>query len=143
MSGHASTPKIPLTPISPLSSDNTFNDPSRQPLISSIEYEHAIHGCPRLAKFIGRIPGYAIFKCFASLNARMLLYFQAEIVELEHDLDRLERMNKADQRLHYVVRELRTAPEGSNRRKQWDKVVELREKLDQYSRWKAFVFVAT
>ena len=143
MSGHTSTPKIPLTPISPLSSNKTFNGPSRQSIISSVEDEHVIHGYPRLAKFMGRIPGYAIFKRFASLNARMLLYFQAEIVELEHDLDWLERMNKADQRLHYVVRELRTAPEGSNRRKQWDKVVELREELDQYSRWEAFVFVAT
>lgn len=83
---------------------------------------------------MGRFPGYAIFRRFASLNARLLLYFQAEIVELEHDLDRLEKMNKADLKLHQVVRELRTAPEGSNGKKQWDKAVELRDKLNQYSK---------
>jgi hypothetical protein len=46
-----------------------------------------------------------------------------------------QKMNKADLKLHQVVRELRTAPEGSNGKKRWDKAVEVRNKLDQYSRW--------
>lgn len=123
----------------PRQASNVFSPPTRRETAQSIsagsiEDQHAIHGYPRLARFMGRFPGYAIFRRFASLNARMLLYFHAEIVELEHELDDLERLNEEDLKLHYVVKELRNAPIGSNGKKQWDKVVELRGKLDQYSK---------
>lgn len=124
----------------PRHNSNVFSPPTRQETAQStcapsLEDQHAIHGYPRLARFMGRIPGYAIFRRFASLNARMLLYFHAEIIELEHELDDLERLNREELKWHYVVKELRNAPIGSNGKKQWDKVVELSGKLDQYSKY--------
>jgi hypothetical protein len=47
-------------------------------------------GYPRLAERMGVVPTSLIFRQFSALNARMLLYMQAELVYLEGHLRRQE-----------------------------------------------------
>ncbi|KAF2773208.1 hypothetical protein EJ03DRAFT_323714 [Teratosphaeria nubilosa] len=65
--------------------------------------DEALHGYPKLAKFLGETGGYAIYKRFAALNARNLLYHQAKLTRLEHELNDLEKIFKDEQDLHYKV----------------------------------------
>ncbi len=45
-------------------------------------------GYTALALLMGRVPEVAIFRRFSTLNARNLLYLQAELVQLEDDLEK-------------------------------------------------------
>jgi hypothetical protein len=44
------------------------------------------HGYPKIARLMGENPDLAIFRSFRELNARNLLYYQAELVHLEDQL---------------------------------------------------------
>jgi len=99
-------------------------------------YESGVHGYAKLADLVGHDGDFAIFRRFAALNAKNLLYLQAEIVNLENDLILLERENEEsgdmDLLEHQIwVAKLMAAPEGQNQ--QWKKVLEIREKLNEYS----------
>jgi hypothetical protein len=48
-------------------------------------------GHPRLSEWMGLKPETLIFRKFVALNARMLLYMQAELVELEEQLRSREK----------------------------------------------------
>ena len=90
-----------------------------------------------LAELMGKYPGLAIFRRFATLNAKNLLYLQAEIAELEDQLDLLERQDydstkeSESKKFQWEARLLMTAPEGENQ--QWQKILEIRTKLKEYS----------
>ena len=45
-------------------------------------------GYPKLAELQGTYPQLCIYRRFATLNARNLLYLQAELVDLEERLER-------------------------------------------------------
>jgi hypothetical protein len=49
-----------------------------------------VEGYPKLACHMGTYPECSIYRRFASLNSQNLLYFQAELIHLEHKLRRLE-----------------------------------------------------
>ncbi|KAF2435295.1 hypothetical protein EJ08DRAFT_625712 [Tothia fuscella] len=76
---------------------------------------------------------FMIYRSFAELNARNLLYLQAELVDLEQDLlyvtgkDYCSK-DMAERRFLLNARELR---EGNGQ--QWAKVLEIREKLKEYN----------
>jgi hypothetical protein len=93
----------------------------------------APHGYPRLSTFMAHEPGAAIARRFASLNLRILLYKQAELVCLEHELDELEQKYSDHKNLHYSVRELIHAEPGSVGRDIWDKIQRLDIALERYS----------
>jgi hypothetical protein len=48
------------------------------------------HGYPKIARLMGENPDLAIFRSFRELNARNLLYYQAELVHLEDQLHHIE-----------------------------------------------------
>jgi hypothetical protein len=55
--------------------------------------EEVKRGYPRLAKVMGPYTGMSVFKRFAELNARNLLYMQAEILFLEQYLNGLAALD--------------------------------------------------
>ena len=95
-----------------------------------------VHGYPSFAQFVGKETGYAIFRRFASLNAKNLLYLQVELVQLERQLHRLEVQNSRyneSEALQCRVSDLMSAAPGTNAHMQWQKVQEIGEKLERYS----------
>lgn len=52
-------------------------------------------GYPKLAERIANYPNLASFRMFAALNARNILYFQAELLELEKELRQVEADDQA------------------------------------------------
>jgi len=137
--------------LSPASTFTWCDDPERQPtdlskepevtpkfLRSDTVYsvdEQALHGYPKLATFISSKDGCSIYKRFASLNARNLLYHQAELVCLEHELNDLEQeyANRGHKHLHYKVHDIRKAEPGSPGYALRKKHEEVSNALDNYS----------
>ncbi|KAL9081166.1 MAG: hypothetical protein Q9157_000257 [Trypethelium eluteriae] len=93
----------------------------------------AQHGYPRLATHMGNTVGAAIYRRFVSANARILLYRQAEITWLEHELNHLEELYQDEKHLRHRVGELKAAPAGSNGALLWAKVKELDDALSKYN----------
>ncbi|EON62157.1 hypothetical protein W97_01376 [Coniosporium apollinis CBS 100218] len=119
-------------PISPVSPSSTFAPPQRLPRRET--HDSVCHGYPRLAHWVGREPSFAIFRRFATLNAKNILYLQAEIAYLELELDELERLNSDDcGSLQTHLQGLLSAPEGSSGHKQMQKMLEIRGKLKEYN----------
>lgn len=92
----------------------------------------------RLATLIGEHQELAIFRRFQTLNAKSLLYMQAEILHLENELKSIERHDESSKdvrraSLHNSVFNLKESS-GSDYQLQWNKVMEIREKLERYSR---------
>lgn len=93
----------------------------------------------KLSKFMGALPEVAIFRRFGALNAQNLLFLQAELVRLEDELQsiREDDAQSADlekKQSHQSWRSLVLAheqDEGAN--SQWRKVLEIRDKLKEYS----------
>jgi hypothetical protein len=112
----------------------SFSLPQRESTRTLDEIESALHGYPRLATFMGHEPGAAIYRRFASLNSRILLYRQAEIVCLEHELDDLEKSLSDRKHLHYSIKELMHARPGTEGARLWDKVQQLDTALENYSK---------
>jgi hypothetical protein len=108
--------------------------PHRKTIRSLDDVSRALHGYPRLATFMAHEPGAAIARRFASLNLRILLYKQAEIVCLEHELDELEQNVAGQKHLHQNIRELIHAESGSDGHKIWDKIQKLDVALERYSK---------
>ena len=87
-----------------------------------------------LAELVGRQPGLAVFRRFSSLNAKNLLYLQAEIADLEQQLGDCEKKDlesdDTDQsQFLWSVAELK-----KSNGEQWQKILELRIKLKEYSK---------
>ncbi|TKA82585.1 hypothetical protein B0A55_01189 [Friedmanniomyces simplex] len=103
----------------------------RQPTLR-VEDE-ALHGYPKLATFLGGHEGYAIYKRFASLNARNLLYHQAKLVYLEHELYEMEQGFANQKHLHYNVRHIFGAEAGTDGYILQKKYEEVSRALDKYN----------
>jgi len=130
------SPTIPSSTFDPEkpSRSTTFALPRRDSTLTTLdELEYAVHGYPRLATFMGHEPGAAIYRRFASLNARILLYRQAELVCLEHELDDLEKSYADQKKLHYSIRKLLHSRPGTVEEKVWQKVQEIDNALERYS----------
>lgn len=95
--------------------------------------EEASHGYPQLASLLAGTEGYAIYKRFASLNARNLLYHQAKLIQLEHDLNEMEKELSHDTELHYSVHHIFKAEDGSKRDELRVKHEEVSRALDKYN----------
>jgi hypothetical protein len=94
-------------------------------------------GYPRLSERMGVKPETLIFRKFVALNARMLLYMQAELVDLEATLQYQEErdLNDVDgNRCRYAkdFTYLRLSHKDGDT-KQLDLVREIQEKLHVYS----------
>lgn len=95
-------------------------------------------GYPKLAVLQGTYPQLGIYRRFATLNARNLLYYQAELVDLEERLDKetLEDLKATEEKRKSHSRDwysLSKTADGVPTH-QWDIMLKIREKLLQYSK---------
>ncbi|MCJ1462994.1 hypothetical protein MMC07_001598 [Pseudocyphellaria aurata] len=89
----------------------------------------------RLANLIASHPEMALFRQFASLNVKNILYMQAELVHLEAELENIEREDKHSKngdKFEVSLFDLKASSCTENDI-QWRKVLEIRSKLQQYS----------
>jgi hypothetical protein len=101
-----------------------------------MEFSKIQNGYPGLARLIGPNidQGLGIFRQFAELNARNLLYMQAELLCLQKELDLLTYTDEngpdpVSKTFARSVWNMRTSSDSA----QWGKVLEIREKLSAYS----------
>lgn len=93
----------------------------------------------KLSKFMSSWPEVAIFRRFGALNAQNLLFLQAELVRLEDQLQNIREDDAQSADLekklsHQSWRSLVLAHEqGDASTSQWQKVLEIRDKLKEYS----------
>ncbi|KAI1342727.1 hypothetical protein F5Y15DRAFT_266404 [Xylariaceae sp. FL0016] len=95
-----------------------------------------MEGYDRIGKLMGRQDECAMYRRFRKLNAMNLLYLQAELTQLEHDLEELAERDKAtDDRQTYCKDwwSLSQNDEDEEDSEQWEKVLEIRVKLEQYN----------
>jgi hypothetical protein len=100
-----------------------------------------MEGYAKLALLMSRHNEYGIIRSFGELNFKNLLYLQAEIVQLETELRRIvedDRHSQNSIRVYYEKdwRLLSESLQGGYD-EQWKKMLEIREKLKEYSRWTA------
>jgi hypothetical protein len=89
----------------------------------------------RFADLIGRYPEYALYRKFAALNAKRLLFMQAELSHLEYDLALIAEHDQSDpQTASFATswNKMSNAPPGGQADLQSQKVREISEKLDKY-----------
>jgi hypothetical protein len=102
---------------------------------------HTIMGYAEIAKLMGKHPEVAIFRRFAFLNTKNLLYLQAELMVLEdelndlikEDIERETEESKTKPKTDIVIpdrdwEDLTKAPA------QWQKFKDIRKKLKEYSK---------
>lgn len=98
-----------------------------------MSWHDEIEGYPRLGSLMGTNPALAIFRRYSALNARTLLYMQAELNKLESDLHGTALEDSCDPEKAAFSREwwkLAGAKDGDLL--QWEQCLEIRAKLDQY-----------
>ncbi|KAH6651683.1 hypothetical protein BKA67DRAFT_537543 [Truncatella angustata] len=92
-----------------------------------------MEGYCKVARFMGRQDEYAIFRRFKALNAQNLLYLQAELTHLEAQLHSLAQRNGADRVVSSKDWWSLSHSEETDDSEHWDKIVEIRGKLEQYN----------
>lgn len=97
-----------------------------------------MEGYPQLSAVMASHSDIAIFRNFRALNTQNLLHLQAELVHLEKELQEIikEDSQCADpsrQQLHHSWEKLNQSLDPGNDRIQWDKCLEIRQKLREYS----------
>lgn len=95
-------------------------------------------GYHRMAALVGTNPDLAIFRRFSILNTKNLMYMQGELIELGVELDLLASQDRDSQDLdmtqfEFSVERLMAAHASDSGSKQWDKILEVRQKLEAYS----------
>lgn len=78
-------------------------------------------------------PDIATFRCFASLNALVLLQQQAEIIELEAQLLTDVQADREDEDLELQELEINFASACRERSDTHDRLLKLRKALEKYS----------
>ena len=94
-----------------------------------------VEGYPRLSSLMGADPPLAIFRRYSALNAQTLLYLQAEINQLERELQEIseEDFRSNDPKKSAFSREWwKLAGATGVDSLQWEKCLHVRAKLDQY-----------
>jgi hypothetical protein len=94
-----------------------------------------MEGYAKVAQFMGTHDEFAILRRFNALNMQSLLLLQAEIAHLEADLHKVAASDVKDEARSYYAHDWWSLSqgEGDDDLEQWHTVLEIREKLDQYS----------
>lgn len=92
-------------------------------------------GYAKIASLMSHHGELAIFRRFSQLNLQTLLYLQAELTHLEADLKRVAVRDHADpdRNLYTKYWWSLAQSEEDEEKEQWDKVLQIREKLKEYS----------
>jgi hypothetical protein len=95
-------------------------------------------GYQRLGEYMAWDPNQAVFCRFRAANMFTLLLFQAEIAELEEQLDdaiaKDDRSGDAEKRRYRYCKDWARLREVGQDSVQWEKVMELRGKIAAYSK---------
>ena len=82
-------------------------------------------------------PELSLFRCFADLNTKSLLYMQSELIHLEAELLNIELENGRSANPDKVAFQVSLfdlkESVGTENDLQWRKALEIREKLKEYS----------
>jgi hypothetical protein len=106
------------------------------------ELEKALHGWPAVAKLISKHPGLEAFPSFRELNVKSLLYYQAELDQLQEELHECEwedhtrrNFGKAGL-LNAYLDSLRLCKDSEEKgaQKQFRLIEEIRVVLEKYSK---------
>ncbi|MCJ1234589.1 hypothetical protein MMC14_002550, partial [Varicellaria rhodocarpa] len=99
-------------------------------------------GYPKIAFLMSKSPEFSIFRRYGALNAKNLLYLQAELKNLEaklHDFETADESSQHEDRMIYS-RDWETLKDSceadaiaGNDKNQWRTILEIREKLREYS----------
>ncbi|KAH7138210.1 hypothetical protein B0J11DRAFT_587350 [Dendryphion nanum] len=97
-----------------------------------------MEGYVRLASIMGAHPEVAILRRFGNLNAENLLYLQAELVNLENELRRIQKLDceSGDEDRSIFGRDWQTLAETSHtpeHRRQWELMLKIRLTLNEYN----------
>jgi hypothetical protein len=96
-----------------------------------------MEGYTKLAKLMAHHGEMGIFRQFKILNFKNLLFLQAELVELERELDQLSAADQAAQHptrpLYQKHWRLLSESEHDGNDEQWRKVLQIRKQLKEYS----------
>ncbi len=92
-------------------------------------------GYPQVADFMGEYPTLAMVRRFRGLNARNLLYLQAELVHIENRLLELEKADAQNDVTKQYARDYRwlMPSAGEEGGEQWRLIGKMREKLKEDS----------
>lgn len=93
-----------------------------------------MEGYAKVADLMGQHAELSIFRRFRFLNMLNLLYYQAELTELELELQKLDFENRAkqDERRYYAKYcPFLSNPDPKEDNGQWQKMLEVREKLNE------------
>lgn len=103
-----------------------------------------MEGYPAVAEAMSTNDGLDIFRRFSALNALNLLYMQAEILDLELDLQDIAAedrnaepstaSNRERRKYHLSAKALRDSVRREGDQLQWKKMLEIRKLLKQYSK---------
>jgi hypothetical protein len=109
---------------------------------------HLVHGYPKAAGYIERVPEAGIVRGFDALNIRYILYLQAELTELELMLQEIESDDRKSENEHRYLHSVRwlslKRSENSSdpaERKQWELLTQrIFPKLREYSKCSFYTF---
>lgn len=100
---------------------------------------NSMEGYAKIARLMSDDTGLAIFRRFGELNMQHLLYLQAELAELENELDELSRLEYSqthDPFRHSFARSwcaLKSSSEEEGAAgQQWEQVLEIQRKMRKY-----------
>jgi hypothetical protein len=101
-----------------------------------VEMSEKFNGYKKLASLMGQNPEVAIFRRFNTLNARNLLYLQAELVDLEKRLEEASKLDEesfnSDRQIydrHWAnLSESVSTPDGNS--EQWTLALKIRGKVE-------------
>jgi hypothetical protein len=98
-------------------------------------------GYSKIATLMSCHGEFAIFRRFSKLNFQNLLYLQAELTHLEADLKEVAVRDQADPNRAIYSKYwwyLAQSEENHDDREQWEKVIQIGEKLKEYSKSRFF-----
>ena len=111
--------------------------PPAPPSVESLAAElEPPRGYPQVATFMGVHPEMAMVRRFRGLNARNLLYLQAELVQIEKELLKLEREDakaKEDPYKPFYAVDYKYLAVEQPGNTQLELILKMREKLKEYS----------
>jgi hypothetical protein len=95
-----------------------------------------MEGYAKVALLMGTHREYQIFRRFRDLNLQNLLYLQAEITHLEAELQKIAEENLEHSGRRYFAHDWWSLSQGENDgdSDQWEVVLDIRNKLGQYSK---------
>lgn len=94
-----------------------------------------MEGYAKLALLMGRHSEFAMFRRFRALNMQNLLYLQAELTDLEDQLQKLVCRDSEDPNRNFYTKDWWSLSQSEvyEEREQWEKFLDIRVKLKEYS----------